>query len=162
MRLVGLEPTKSLRSERSAFANLTTAAKSKLGASERNRTFMGLLPQRPQRCAAANYATDAIPLSAHSGIGSLQLAFSQERPCNIPSLANFGSGQSRAHIQIWCAEWASNPQAAVSRTARYARFPSSAHLVGEVLMTMAWLSADPRVKIGTVVTLKDDAGTWRL
>jgi len=31
-----------------------------------------------------------------------------------------------------------------------------------VLMTMAWLSADPRVKIGTVVTLKDDAGTWRL
>jgi hypothetical protein len=29
-------------------------------------------------------------------------------------------------------------------------------------MTMAWLPADPRVKAGTVVTLKDDAGTWRV
>ena len=29
-------------------------------------------------------------------------------------------------------------------------------------MTMAWLPADPRVKVGTVVTLKDDVGTWQV
>ena len=27
---------------------------------------------------------------------------------------------------------------------------------------VAWLPVDPRVKRGSVVTLKDDAGTWRV
>src|SRR5271154_3739510 len=51
--MVGLEPTKSLPSERSAFANLTTSANLKFGANEETRT------PKPFRAAGSRPATSA-------------------------------------------------------------------------------------------------------